>query len=186
MTKLFLLNAAILLSISTALWVLSLVRQNVTLADTFWGPAFAVIAWSSWVSSKGDWMPAGWLLIAVNLWATRLALYLHWRNRNKPEDKRYAAMRAHHGHRKFTWYSLISVFWFQAMIASLVGLPIMGALSDPQLLSSLWLYIGLLLWLVGLSFETIADLQLSRFLDDSTNRDKVLQSGLWRYSRHPN
>lgn len=175
------LLAAVVLE--TATWAVSLVRRDAGVADVLWGPAFAVLAWLFvWRTDEPTWRG---VLVAmfVTLWGARLGLHIALRARGRPEDPRYAAMRRHHGHR-FWWVSLFTVFWLQGTILWVVALPLWAAQRGGTLepLDVL----GLACVLVGLTFEAVGDWQLQRFRADPANRGRVLDRGLWRYTRHPN
>jgi steroid 5-alpha reductase family enzyme len=120
----------------------------------------------------------------VGVWALRLGGYLAWRARGRAEDPRYAAMRRHHGAR-FVWVSLFSVFGLQGALMWTISLPL-------QLVPSAtggWAWsapLGAALWAVGMFFEVVGDAQLARFRGDPGNTGRVLDTGLWRYTRHPN
>jgi steroid 5-alpha reductase family enzyme len=122
-----------------------------------------------------------WLLA---LWAGRLALYITARNLGKGEDSRYRAIRARN-EPGFQWKSLYLVFWLQAGLAWVISLPLLGAFSSLRPVG--WPdAVGAALWLVGFVFEAGADWQLARFKRDPANAGRVLDSGFWRYTRHPN
>ena len=177
---------ALLAACATLLWLWSLYRRDVSIVDVFWGPAFAIVAGHAlWHSSRPTRIEAVTLLCMTALWALRLGIYLAWRNWNEPEDRRYAAMRRRIGAR-FRWLSLISVFWLQASLVWLISLPLQYALRGGNEPASLWSALGVLLWAVGLSFEAVGDLQLARFKADPANVGRVMDRGLWRYTRHPN
>ncbi len=117
-------------------------------------------------------------------WALRLALYLLIDRvlKAREEDGRYRAMRAHWGARAQPYFFLF--YQGQALVAVLFSLPILAAMTggpiDP------WAALGVAVWIIAVSGETIADRQLARFRSDPANRGEVCQVGLWRYSRHPN
>jgi len=120
----------------------------------------------------------------VTLWGLRLAFYIGWRNQGKGEDYRYQAMRKKVGE-PFPWLSLVTVFWLQAFLLWLIAMPLYQVQRATVSLG--WLdAMGLALFALGLFFETVGDLQMSRFKSDPANRGKVLDRGLWRYTRHPN
>ena len=167
------------------LWVVSLVRRDVSVVDVYWGPGFALAAlWYLW------WTPSpglrGWLATAgAVLWAGRLGIHLgvRWWRKGE-EDPRYAAMREEHGS-AFPLRSLFTVFGLQALLIWLLSplfLAVVRAGGAPGALG--WTGVGVFLF--GLIWESVADAQLSRFKADPSNRGEVLDSGLWRYSRHPN
>jgi steroid 5-alpha reductase family enzyme len=122
-----------------------------------------------------------WLLA---LWAARLALYVARRNAGKGEDRRYQEIRARN-QPGFAVKSLYLVFWLQALLAWVISLPLLGAFAGNQPIGPLD-YAGVALWLLGFMFEAGGDWQLSRFKNDPANADKVMDRGLWRYTRHPN
>ncbi len=167
------------------LWSLSLLTTDVSIVDIFWGPGFVLIAVASG-RPEGSGARQGLVLILLTVWAIRLALHVFIRNRGKDEDPRYAAMRRRWGP-GFGFVSLFTVFVLQGLLMWLVSLPVQAAIradspADLGLLDS----IGTLVVLVGLSFETVGDLQLARFKRDQRNRGKVMDRGLWAYTRHPN
>lgn len=136
-------------------------------------------------------MPGGFeprpLLVAtlVTLWGGRLAWHIGVRHHGAGEDPRYRAMRAGHGD-AFWWRSLFLVFWLQALLIWIIALPVLAVASGPAALPGLWDAVGTTTFLIGFAFETVGDRQLRRFKANPANRDRVLDSGLWRYTRHPN
>ena len=171
------------LGVMGATWVVSLARRDASLADIAWGPCLAAIAWACW--AVGDDAGDRSLLLAalISLWAVRLAAHIAWRHDG--EDRRYAAMRRRHG-ASFPLRSLWSVFGLQAAVAWVVALPVQAAASDgtPSGIGALAV-VGATLALAAIAFEAVADLQLTRFLR-TRGSEGVMDSGLWRYSRHPN
>ncbi len=167
-----------------ALWLLSLLLKNASIIDIFWGCGFVLVAWASlWRS--GRWLPVPLLVtLIVTVWGLRLAGYLAWRNIGESEDHRYAAMRRQHG-AFFPIVSLFTVFGLQGLLLWVISLPIqLGIGAGPTW--HLGVAIGLMLWLIGVTFETVGDYQLARFKADPANRGSVMNRGLWRYTRHPN
>lgn len=182
--SLLLVNAATIAGCMISLWLLSLWLKDVSIVDIFWGFGFVVVAWMSILCAAAPG-PLAWLTtLLVSIWGIRLASYLAWRNLGHGEDKRYAEMREKPG-RNFALFSLVVVFGLQGAIMWIVSLPL-------QLLPTLeggfspLTAIGLLLWATGLAFESIGDFQLSRFKSNPANEGKVLDKGLWHYTRHPN
>lgn len=162
-------------------------KKRYDLVDVAWGGGFVVVAWvMQWVNSGSTFFAQVLITILVTVWGVRLAYHIGWRNFGKHEDKRYQQMR-----RKWrgpTWLNaLIKVFLLQGVLLFIVALPIIAtATSQTVFNSDLWLTLGFAVWLSGFIVETIADYQLRRFIDDKNNKGKILQSGLWKYSRHPN
>jgi steroid 5-alpha reductase family enzyme len=168
------------------LWVISLSIADVSIVDIFWGPGFAIVAWTSHAVGDGYAARAWLVCVLVSLWALRLASHLARRNLGRGEDYRYRSMRAHHGAR-FPIVSLGTVFLLQAVLLWLVSWPLQ-AVHGPRATAELgWLDVaGVLLWGAGLAFETTADAQLARFKRAPDSKGRVMDRGLWRYSRHPN
>jgi steroid 5-alpha reductase family enzyme len=122
----------------------------------------------------------------TSVWALRLGGYLAWRNWGRGEDPRYVAMRQKHGAR-FGRVSLYTVFGLQGLIMWVVSFPIQQAQAVPEPMVLSWVEgVGVVLWAVGLGFESIGDWQLARFRADPVNRGHVMNRGLWSWTRHPN
>jgi steroid 5-alpha reductase family enzyme len=180
-----LLAASLALSLGAMLllWLLSLRLRDASIVDVWWGPGFAALALASFaLAERGHALVTALTVV----WGLRLGLHLARRNLGHGEDPRYAAMRRRHGER-FGRVSLVSVFGMQGLLMWLVSLPVQvaNAAGDPAQLGLLELA-GTALWGVGLFFEAVGDFQLARFRADPANAGRVLESGLWRYTRHPN
>jgi steroid 5-alpha reductase family enzyme len=178
-------NAAVAAVGLLALWAASVRMRDASVVDVFWGPGFAAIGWTS-VAVAGP-SPRGVLVAALaTAWGSRLAVHLARRRRGQGEDRRYAAMRAAHGER-FALASLFTVFLLQAALMWIVSLPLQAAAAiRPEAPLGALDAAGVAVFGIGLAFEAVADAQLARFLADPRSRGGVMQSGLWRYSRHPN
>ncbi len=179
-------SLAALIPLLTALWLVSLARRDASIADVFWGSGFVFVAWFAvWMNYPIS--PRVWLLTClVTVWGLRLTIHLFRRNLSHGEDRRYTAMREKHGSR-FAWISLFSVFLLQGLILWFVSFPLQVAAFFNEENSWSWLDgAGVLLWATGMFFETVGDWQLQRFLSQAGNRGKVMDRGLWRYTRHPN
>ncbi|MGD8990524.1 MAG: DUF1295 domain-containing protein [Desulfobacterales bacterium] len=179
-------NLAAVIGMMFCGWMLSLVKKNVTLVDSLWGLGFVLIAWITFGLTDG--YPGRQLLLAglTSVWGVRLSAHLTWRNWGKAEDPRYGSWRQASGER-FWILSLFKVFLLQALFLWVIALAIQYGQVSPQPAHWTWLDIlGFIIWLVGFFFESVSDWQLERFKADSENRGKVLDCGLWHYSRHPN
>jgi len=166
-------------------WVASLVRRDASLVDRVWGLAFVVLAWTYWLTGGVGTTRATLVLVLVTVWGLRLSGFITWRNWGHGEDPRYAAMRAKRPD-TFATRSLASVFLLQAVLAWLISVPLLAATAVSGARLG-WLdALGVLLWVVGFTFEALGDAQLSRFLADPANRGRVMDRGLWRFTRHPN
>ncbi|MEO5839469.1 MAG: DUF1295 domain-containing protein, partial [Acidimicrobiales bacterium] len=178
--------AAAVIALFVIAWVVSVPLRNASIVDVVWGLSFCVIAWTARVVADGYAPRQNLLVVLVTAWGLRLGAYLLWRNAGRGEDFRYAAMRRRAGP-SFTRRSLVTVFLLQAVMAWIVSLPVQvgQAASAPRSLG--WLSaVGVALWLVGFAMESIGDGQLVRFKGDPGNEGKVMDRGLWRYTRHPN
>ncbi|MGF1525230.1 MAG: DUF1295 domain-containing protein [Candidatus Competibacterales bacterium] len=165
-------------------WGLSAALRNVGVVDVLWG-LFFLVAVSTYGALVPEAGPRAWLIVAlVALWSLRLAGYIAWRSHGKPEDKRYAAIRRRN-EPGFAWKSGYMIFGFQGLLAWIISLPLLAAAAAPTPLN-LFDAAGVVLWLVGMVFEAGGDYQLARFKADPENRGKILDRGLWRYTRHPN
>lgn len=175
---------ATILFAMTLLWLLSLRLEDASIVDPFWGPGFALVT-VTYVLLDGRFGLRGLLaLVLISAWAARLGFHLVKRNRRSGEDPRYRAMRNRHGAR-FRWVSLFTVFWLQAALLWVISAPLVGAVRSIAPLGA-WDFVGTLVFVVGFALEAIADRQLDRFRADPASTGRVLGSGLWRYSRHPN
>lgn len=175
--------AAIALLAATG-WALSVAKHDVSIVDSLWSLFFLLGAVVYAASLDAIGPRAALLLALVAIWALRLSGYITWRNRGEPEDRRYQAIRARN-QPGFAWKSLYLVFGLQGLLAWVISAPLYAGIGAAAPLSALD-YAGAALWAVGFVFEAVADGQLVRFKSDPANRGKVLDHGLWRYSRHPN
>lgn len=169
-----------------SLWfVVSLIKRRNDVADVAWGLGFVLMAWASFLI--GGMADARGILVCilVSIWGSRLAWHIHARNRGKAEDYRYLAWRTEWG-RWFYVRSYAQVFMLQGALLFLIALPVLVINSSPATPLGVLDAIGLVLWIVGFCFEAVGDAQLSRFMQDSSNKGKLMQSGLWGYTRHPN
>lgn len=175
---------AVVVVAMTMLWALSVRLGDASIVDPFWGPGFLLVS-LTYLLVDGSYDARGVLvLLLVAAWAVRLGWHLLVRNREEGEDERYRQMREKRG-RRFWWQSLFTVFWLQALLLWVISAPLLGAVVGTGSLGP-WDVAGALLFALGLSLEAVADRQLARFKADPRNRGRVLDTGLWRYSRHPN
>lgn len=189
--ELLLTNLCVIAGLMFCTWLLSLLLRDVSIVDFVWGAGFVVVGWVTFANSAGSTVGSPtlqkWLIVwLTTLWGLRLSGYLFWRNHGKPEDYRYQEMRDKHGSR-FPLRSLWTVFGLQGAIMWLVSLPIQtGQLAGNQSPVGPMTFAGIAIWLAGFCFESIGDFQLARFKANPENRGQVMESGLWRYTRHPN
>ncbi|HWH14265.1 MAG TPA: DUF1295 domain-containing protein [Miltoncostaeaceae bacterium] len=165
-------------------WAVSVRLRDASIVDPVWGLAFAVVGLCAALAGDGDGARRVLLAALAVVWGLRLFAYLALRRRGAGEDFRYAAMRARNP-RTFARRSLVTVFGLQAALVLVVSLPLqMAPLGDAPL--GALAVAGVVVWAVGLLFEVVGDAQLARFRRDPANRGRVLDTGLWRYTRHPN
>lgn len=180
----YLLGLAAIIALALFTWVASIFRRDVSIVDSLWSILFLAAAACYVYSSSAQPPRAKWMLVLVAAWALRLAVYLTVRNWGEPEDHRYQKIRANN-QPNFALKSLYIVFLLQGLLAWIVSLPLLAVAASANPI--VWLdYVGAAIVIFGLLFESIGDWQLSRFKADPNNRGKVLDAGLWRYTRHPN
>ncbi len=184
---LFLQASFIILILITLLWIWSVIIKNVSIVDIFWGLGFVVVN-AYYVFMSGELNTRKILiLILVSIWGFRLAVYLAWRNIGKGEDFRYREFRKKYGQERYWWFSFFQTFLLQGVLIMIVSLPLSGVnLSAGSGDLNLIDYIGIMVWLIGFAFEAGGDFQLARFKQKASNKGKVLDSGFWKYTRHPN
>lgn len=168
-----------------SMWLLSLVLKNASIVDIGWGLGFVAVAWAVYVRVEGNPDRQHLLVLMTTLWGVRLAVHLLRRNYGNGEDYRYRAMRKRWGSR-FPLISLVTVFAVQGVLMWIVSLPVqLGQVRlSPGVGTLSW--IGFAVFAIGLYFEGVGDAQLERFKKDPANAGKVMDQGLWRYTRHPN
>jgi len=171
----------------TLLWIWSVLIKNVSIVDVFWGFGFVVVN-AFYVFSLKEINPRNWLLLVlVSIWGLRLTIYLAVRNIGKGEDFRYQQFRKDYGEKRYWWFSYFQVFLLQGVLILIISLPLLGVHSNETSNALIWLdYIALVVWSIGFSFEAGGDYQLYQFKKNQKNKGKVLNTGFWKYTRHPN
>ena len=175
------INAALL----TGLWLISLAKRDAGIMDVAY-PMTAALPVLVLLARRGSWSPHEiFLAVLVALWSTRMSLHIGLRNSGHGEDARYAAWRRRFG-RNWWWWSFFMIFAMQGVMLWLWSIGLVAAVVvGPQPLG--WQHgLALLLFAVGFGFQTTADLQLERFKRERIDRSKVLDTGVWALSRHPN
>ena len=177
-------NALVIVGLMIAVWLVSVTIRDASIVDIVWGLGFVVVAWTSWLASDSSDVVDTVVRVCVTVWGLRLAGYLAWRNLGKGEDFRYQAMRKKYGAR-FPIISLFTVFFLQGTLMWIVSLPVQ-VLHTHDDSWTVAVAVGVAVWAIGLGCEAIGDMQLARFKSKPENVGKVMRSGLWRYTRHPN
>lgn len=169
----------------TCVWATHLRDEDASIIDPFWGVAIVLVG-GLHALAAGAPLRGARLLVALlaSAWALRLAMHLRARHRAEGPDRRYQTMREARG-AAWWWQSYFVVFLLQAVLAWIVALPLMASMAGRVSLSPLFL-LGFVIALFGFAYETVADGQLARFKAEPSNRGKVMRSGLWATSRHPN
>lgn len=173
-------TAAVTLVSVALTYAVALRRDRFDTIDTFWGLGFALVAVVAFALSEPDSVAGAVTASLTVVWGVRLGVHLHTRNRGKGEDERYVDM----ARRNPGWRMFVRVYLTQGVILWFVSLPVQVAQYGQGFGPLAWL--GVAVWAVGLFFEAVGDAQLRRFKADPANRGRVLDTGLWRYTRHPN
>jgi steroid 5-alpha reductase family enzyme len=183
----YLTAGLIILLLMILLWIASLVLQNASIIDIFWGAGFVITAWSYFLfAPPGQVERQVLVLLLVSVWGLRLSLHIFRRNHGRGEDFRYVAWRKQHGAR-WWWLSFFQVFLLQGFLLWVISIPLLAAQFGAVGGGLTWLDgLGSLVWGIGFFFEAAGDRQMERFKADPANRGKLFSAGLWRYSRHPN
>lgn len=181
-----LIGLAAVVALFTLLWLVSLAVRNSSIVDMWWGPAILLIGLAYWFTDAGAQSRSRMVLALVALWALRLAWHIGARNIGHGEDFRYAKWRRERGG-SWWWYSYFKVFLLQAVIAWIVAMPLYFSITSPEPARfTAFDFAGAIVFAIGFFFEAIGDAQLRRFKADPANAGRVLDTGLWRYTRHPN
>lgn len=177
----------IILLLATLTWLLSVFIKDVSIVDSAWSLMFLASAIYYYIFIESVNLRETIFFILVILWALRLATHLTWRNWGEPEDRRYQDIRKKYSP-NFALKSLLIIFVFQALLAVIISLPVVSVLGIKSQSANLGImeYAAVLIWFVGFSYESVADWQLAKFKSNNSNEGKVMNTGLWRNSRHPN
>lgn len=171
----------------TVIWLASVLIKNASIVDIFWGTGFILLnAWYFFYTSEQSTRKII-TSILVTVWGLRLFIHILLRNWGKPEDFRYREFRKYYGEKRYWWFSYFQVFLLQGVLLWLVSAPLL-AINYYSAKSSLNIldFAGITIWLIGFIFEAGGDLQLARFKANPKNTGKLLTSGFWKYTRHPN
>jgi steroid 5-alpha reductase family enzyme len=165
-------------------FIVGQIKKNNAVVDIAWGIGFVLVAISTLIFSTFT-LRSLFVTILVSLWGLRLGFHLFRRNWNKKEDYRYQAMRK--SWKKFPLVqSYFKVYMLQMLLMFVISYPIifinMTSIKSLNILD----YVGILVWIVGYLFEVIGDHQLKEFISVPSNKGKIMKTGLWKYTRHPN
>jgi steroid 5-alpha reductase family enzyme len=184
-----LVNFVILMGVALILWVIAVQIDDASFVDSYWGGGMALLAAISWLRLDAPGPLATLLAVMAVLWGVRLAVHIFVRWRKEGEDKRYKMiLKKDREAGRFAIAALTRVFLFQSVLLFLVSSSAQYGIlqaGSVQPISGLAL-VGAALWLIGMIFEVVGDRQLAKFKADPANAGKVLDTGLWKYTRHPN
>jgi len=181
----FVILALILFVYMSSWFVLSLLKKRNDVADVAWGLGFVLLTWTSFFLGEGEGFRGLLVGLLVSIWGIRLAWHIHARNKGKVEDYRYAKWREEWG-KWFYLRSYTQVYLLQGALLFLIVLPILFINKSIGTSLNYLDFFGMAVWALGFIFESVGDAQLARFIKDPNNKGKLMQSGLWRYTRHPN
>ena len=185
MLKVLLLQSLVIFLYAVSWFVLAVIKNRNDVADIAWGGGFIFTALTAKIAAGTNEPRSNLVLALVIIWGFRLMLHISIRNQGKPEDHRYRAWREEWGN-TYPVRTFLQVFMLQGFLLLVISLPVTYAItmSGPNL--SFLDGIGSFVWLLGFLFEAIGDYQLLQFKRDSANKGRIMKSGLWRYTRHPN
>jgi steroid 5-alpha reductase family enzyme len=191
-TALYLISLIIVLAFTTILFFIAQVKKDNSIIDIAYGLGFITTAGFLTADTlKSGTLPSSSviILILVIIWGLRLAARIYIKNKGKPEDFRYQSWRKEWNKKGSTYYfarTYLQIFILQGFIISIVLLPFTLSLSATHTPNHLIL-LGIVIWIIGFSFEAVGDKQLDTFIKDKTlHKDTIMKTGLWKYTRHPN
>lgn len=175
----------LILAYFTLFFVIAQIIKNNSIVDIGWGIGFVIVAWYTFLRA-GNGTEAGFLTTGlVTVWGSRLFYHIIKRNWKKPEDFRYAAWRKEWG-RWVIPRAFFQVFMLQAFFMVVIAYPVVAINITERASYTLWVIIGLIVWLKGFFWEALGDWQLKQFIKNPENKGKIMKRGLWKYTRHPN
>ncbi len=174
----------IIVGFVSVLFLLSLLLKRNDIADIAWGVGIFIVALESYQNGPQNNLTL-LLTIMAGLWGLRLSIRILLRNLKKAEDFRYKIWRDTWG-KWFYVRSYFQVYLLQGFLMILVGYSFIHASTYEANYNLTLVYLGIFIWIVGYFFEVVSDYQLDKFLSDSSNKGKIMDRGLWQYSRHPN
>jgi len=182
----YFLALALMLFLYMSSWfVASLIKKRNDVVDVAWGLGFVLLVWTSFFLGEAGSARGILVGVLISVWGLRLAWHIHARNRGKTEDYRYAQWRKEWG-KWFYLRSYTQVYLLQGFLLFLIALPII-VINKNNGLSLSWLdVVGVIIWILGFYFEARGDAELAQFIKNPANKGKIMQSGLWAYTRHPN
>ncbi|MFI5952632.1 DUF1295 domain-containing protein [Cryptosporangium sp. NPDC051539] len=159
---------------------------NQSIIDIFWGPGFVLMAAVSYLASIGSGDDLGRLVVLAltAVWGLRLGVYIGNRNRGHGEDKRYTALMRHQTGSK-VGFLIRKIYGLQGVLLVIVSIPVQLAMYEDGAFG-VFGRIGVAVWAIGFLFEAVGDAQLAAFKKDPANEGRIMDRGLWAWTRHPN
>ncbi len=182
---LYLHSAVIIFAFMNLFFILAITKRNNSIVDIGWGLGFILVATYNLVVSDIINFRQILVSILIILWGIRLSIYIFNRNKGKTEDFRYAKWRKEWG-KHWLIRSYLQVFILQGIMMFLIVYPVIMLRSNQGKNLSFLDVLGVIIWLTGFFFESVADSQKDKFKKVPENKGKVMDSGVWKYSRHPN
>jgi steroid 5-alpha reductase family enzyme len=185
MVSILITGLTLILGYMSILWLASLALKDSSIVDIFWGAGFVVAGTAYFFLTDGFILRKILILSLVAVWGIRLSIHIYLRNRGRGEDFRYQAWRRDNG-KNWWWISYFKVFLLQGILLWIISAPLLAAQFYKDDSYNFLDYAGILFWLIGFLFEAVGDYQLAKFRQDTSNKGKVLRTGLWQFTRHPN
>ncbi len=168
------------------LFVSGQIKKNNSIVDIFWGLSFVVAALFAVLANRAFSLSSLLVLLLVSIWGIRLSYHIWMRNRGKAEDFRYVNFRKKWGTKFVKTKAFLHVYMLQYLMMLLISCAYINLILKNPEGFNYFLIIGALIWIIGFYFEARADLELKNFKKDPNNKGKIMTSGLYKYSRHPN
>jgi len=182
----YLIIAAVLLAFFTLTFIWAQIQKNNGLVDIAWGLGFVITSGMSFLVGRPLAPVPLVMSLCVAIWGIRLTWHLARRNIGKPEDFRYKNMRNTWKPSTFYIRMFVQIYIVQLVLNYVINLTTIVTNLEDQITWGVFASFGLAVWMIGFAFEAIGDMQLKRFRSRADNRGKLMTSGLWKYSRHPN
>lgn len=184
-SDLLLLSAVAILVYMTVFFLLATLKKDSSIVDIGWGLGFVLVAFLTLFVSKNFYAKQIIVSLLVLLWGVRLALHVYSRNKGKDEDWRYKKWREDWGSR-YLIRAFLQIFMLQGFFMLVISSSFIYINSSDLKTFNILDYLGIIIWVIGFFFEAVGDWQLSKFKSDQKNKGKIMTSGLWKYTRHPN
>jgi steroid 5-alpha reductase family enzyme len=168
------------------LFIFGQITHDNSIVDMVWGFGFVIVAWFTYFRNGSPNLGSTIATVLVTIWGMRLTYHITKRNLGKGEDFRYINMRKKWGNKFPRLKALLQVYLLQMTMLLLIASAYININTSSEVSESYWVYIGLVVWLIGFMFEVFSDYQLAMFKKNPSNKGKILTTGLYKYSRHPN